>query len=123
MMLCMTAISAGTATISPLAVIGGQISADAEAVVVVVQNVSTPAAPAFRLSIRYAASGAEVPELSRSYSDEAEVRRVARTATVLFRSGLTVMQALTCSQSSTDSSRAPRGGVTESPPPREDKPR
>ena len=71
---------------------GETIAADAGAVVVAVQCIRPRAS--YRLSIRYAASGAEVDGLSRSYVDEHVARAAARTATVLFRSGLTVIQAL-----------------------------
>jgi hypothetical protein len=75
----------------PLTFDGQQIGADAGAVTVVVQRVRVGA---YRLSIRHAATGFEVDELSRSYASERAARRAARTATVLFRGGLTVIDAL-----------------------------
>lgn len=71
---------------------GETIAAQAGSVIVVVQCIRPGAA--YRLSIRYAGSGFEVPELSRSFPAEDTARRAARTATVLFRAGVTVAQAL-----------------------------
>lgn len=49
---------------------------------------------AYRVSIRHASTGAEVGDLSRSYPTEGAAREAATTATVLFRAGLTVTEAL-----------------------------
>jgi hypothetical protein len=81
-----------TTTRAPLRYDGQEIKAIAGTVVVVVQRIHSGA---FRLSIRYGSFfGAEVPELSRSWADEETARQAARTATVLFRAGLTVQQAV-----------------------------
>lgn len=49
---------------------------------------------AYRVSVRYASTGAEDPQLSRSYPDEATARAVARRTTEVFAGGLTITQAV-----------------------------
>lgn len=51
-------------------------------------------ANAYRVSVRYASTDAEVGDLSQSFTTEAKAVEVATTATVLFRAGLTVTEAL-----------------------------
>src|SRR5207244_2053170 len=70
---------------------GQTIAATAGPVIVAVQRVRTSA---FRLSIRYRSTGHEIGDLSRSYPVEQTARHAARSAAVLFRSGLIVQQAL-----------------------------
>jgi hypothetical protein len=71
---------------------GETIAVQAGSVIVAVQCVRPGAA--YRLSIRYASSGFEVDALSRAFPAEHTARSAARTATVLFRAGITVQQAI-----------------------------
>lgn len=71
---------------------GETLAASAGAAIVAVQCIRP--GYAYRLSIRRASSGAEVEELSRSFPSEHVARRAASTATLLFRGGITVQQAL-----------------------------
>ncbi len=48
----------------------------------------------YRVSIRYASTNAEVGELSKSHPTEQGARDHATTATVMFRTGITVAEAL-----------------------------
>lgn len=71
---------------------GQTITALAGPVTITVQAVRV--GHAYHCSIRYASTGFEIPELSRSYPTEVEARRSARVATTLFRSGWTVNDVL-----------------------------
>ena len=71
---------------------GETLAVPAGAVTVAVQCVRLH--ESYRLSIRYGSTGAEVPELSKSYPSEMQARRAARMAVTLFRSGWSVQQML-----------------------------
>src|SRR2546430_1190123 len=74
-------------TVTPL-VDGQTLAVDAGPVTVAVQCIRL--GQAYRLSIRYGSTGAEVDELSRSVPSERQARSAARMAGTLFRGGVTV---------------------------------
>lgn len=78
-------------TNSTITVEGQEIPQRVGVAVIVVQRIN---AGAFRLSIRHASNNAEVPELCRTFPNQRRARHVARTAAVLFRSGLNINDVL-----------------------------
>jgi hypothetical protein len=70
---------------------GATVATSAGPAIVAVQRIRSDA---FRLSVRYASSGFEVPYLCRSYPVEDRARRGARMLTTLFRQGWAVRDVL-----------------------------